>query len=94
MVDKNIINKLGLSEEDIDSQVEAMFTDKETGYLEEALQAKVDSRLPGTVLKGTIVTQIGNDVVIEIGLKSEGVVACNELLQIWSMLFGTGTRYR
>ena len=42
--------------------------------MEQALQKKVDSRLPGTILKGTIVSQIGNDVIVEVGLKSEGIV--------------------
>jgi len=78
MVDRNIINKLGLSEEKLDQQVEELFSEKENQYLENVLQAKVDSRLPGTILKGTIVTQIGNDVIIEIGLKSEGVIDSGE----------------
>jgi small subunit ribosomal protein S1 len=74
MVDRNILKKLGLSKEDIDKQVNEMFTEKESDFLEEVLCSKVDSRLPGTILKGTIVMQIGNDVIVEIGLKSEGVV--------------------
>jgi len=78
MVDRNIINKLGLSEEKLDQQVEELFSKKENEFLEEALQAKVDSRLPGTILKGTIVSQIGNDVIVEVGLKSEGVVDASE----------------
>jgi len=78
MVDRNIINKLGLSKEQIDQQVNEMFGQEESQYLEEVLQKKVDSRLPGTILKGRIVSQIGNDVIIEIGLKSEGVVDASE----------------
>jgi small subunit ribosomal protein S1 len=78
MVDKNIISKLGLNEEELNQQVVAMFGDSESQYLEEVLQKKVDSRLPGAILKGTIVTQIGNDVIVEIGLKSEGVVDSSE----------------
>jgi len=78
MVDRNIVNKLGLSKEKLDQQVSDMFSDKENEFLEETLQAKVDSRLPGTILKGTIVSQIGNDVIVEVGLKSEGVVDADE----------------
>ncbi|MBN2590668.1 MAG: 30S ribosomal protein S1, partial [Sedimentisphaerales bacterium] len=51
-----------------------MFGEQEQKYLEDALQTKVDSRLPGAILKGTIVSQIGNDVIVEVGLKSEGIV--------------------
>ena len=78
MVDRNIVNKLGLSEEKLDQQVGEMFGELENSFLEEALQTKVDLRLPGTILKGTIVTQIGNDVVVEVGLKSEGIVDAGE----------------
>ena len=78
MVDRNIVNKLGLSEEKLDEQVVAMFGELENDFLEEALQTKVDLRLPGTILKGTIVSQIGNDVVVEVGLKSEGIVEASE----------------
>lgn len=78
MVDRNIVNKLGLSEQQIDQQVGEMFSDEESRYLEQALTTRVDSRLPGTILKGTIVSQIGNDVMVEVGLKSEGVVDAAE----------------
>jgi len=78
MVDRNIVSKLGLSQEELDQQVSEMFGEKENEFLEEVLRTKVDSSLPGTILKGTIVSQIGNDVIIEVGLKSEGVVDADE----------------
>ncbi len=78
MVDRNIVNKLGLSDDTLDAQINEMFGDGENQYLEEILQNKVDSRLPGAILKGTIVSQIGNDVIVEVGLKSEGVVDAGE----------------
>ncbi len=78
MVDKNIVNKLGLSEQELDKQVDEIFGEKETEYLEEVLQNKVDAHLPGTILKGRIVSQIGSDVIVEVGLKSEGVVDAGE----------------
>jgi small subunit ribosomal protein S1 len=78
MVDRNIIHKLGLSSEQIDLQVSELFGEKENELFQEALQSKVDSHLPGTILKGKIVTQIGNDVIVEVGLKSEGVVDAAE----------------
>ena len=78
MVDRNIVNKLGLSEQELDKQVDEIFGEKETEYLEEVLQNKVDAHLPGTILKGRIVSQIGSDVIVEVGLKSEGVVDAGE----------------
>jgi len=78
MVDRNIVNKLGLSEDKLDEQVKELFGESEGAFLEDVLQRKVDLRLPGTILKGTIVTQIGSDVIVEVGLKSEGVVDAGE----------------
>ncbi|MHC4173583.1 MAG: 30S ribosomal protein S1 [Planctomycetota bacterium] len=78
MVDRNIVNKLGLSQEKLNEQVSEMFSEQENEFLEEALRTKVDSRLPGTILTGTIVSQIGNDVIVEVGLKSEGIVDASE----------------
>ena len=78
MVDRNIVNKLGMSQEKLDEQINEMFGTEESEFLEEALKAKVDAHLPGAILKGTIVSQIGNDVIVEIGLKSEGVVESSE----------------
>ena len=78
MVDRNIVNKLGLTSEKLEEQVNEMFGEQENEFLEQALQKKVDSRLPGTILKGTIVSQIGNDVIVEVGLKSEGIVDASE----------------
>jgi len=78
MVDRNIVNKLGLTKEKLDQQVNEMFGEQENEFLEEALQTKVDLRLPGTILKGTIVSRIGNDVIVEVGLKSEGIVDASE----------------
>ncbi len=78
MVDRNIVHKLDLSEEKLDQQVGELFGDEENEFLEEVIRAKVDSSLPGTILKGTIVTQIGNDVIVEVGLKSEGIVDAGE----------------
>jgi small subunit ribosomal protein S1 len=78
MVDRNIVNKLGLTQEKLEQQVSEMFGEQENEFLEQALQTKVDLRLPGTILKGTIVSRIGNDVIVEVGLKSEGIVDAGE----------------
>ncbi len=78
MVDRNIINKLGLSHEEIEEQVNKLFTDEHSQLLDEALDRKVDTLIPGTILTGRIVTRLGNDVIVELGLKSEGIVDANE----------------
>jgi small subunit ribosomal protein S1 len=78
MVDRNIIKKLGLTPEELDSQVNAIFGEAENTLLAEALDKKIDVLAPGTIIKGRIIQQIGSDVIVEIGLKSEGIVDVSE----------------
>ena len=78
MVNRNIIAKLGLSNEQIEKQVNEMFTDEHGQLLNDVLDKKIDDLVPGTIITGRIVTQLGNDVIVELGLKSEGIVESQE----------------
>ncbi len=78
MVDRNIISKLGLSEEQVEQEIQALFTDEHKHLLDSVLETKVEKLVPGTIVKGKIVTQFGNDVIVELGLKSEGIVEASE----------------
>lgn len=78
MVDRNIIRRLGFTPEELESKVNELFTADDSKLLSEALEKKVDALTPGTILKGRIIQQIGSDVILEIGLKSEGVVDVSE----------------
>lgn len=78
MVDRNLIYKLGLTNEQIEQEVSELFTPEHTQLLAEELEKKVEALVPGTIVKGKIVTQLGNDVIVELGLKSEGIVDAGE----------------
>lgn len=78
MVDYNIISKLGLNEEEIQQQVDSLFQDDHTEMLESVLDKQVDALIPGTIVAGRIVTRIGNEVIVELGLKSEGIIDASE----------------
>ena len=78
MVDRNIIAKLGLSAEQLDAEINALFTSEHKQLLDQELQKTVEALVPGTIVKGKIVMQIGNDVIVELGLKSEGIVDASE----------------
>ena len=78
MVDFNLVNELGLNDELLTQQVGELYNDEDIKYLEEILQSKVDSRVPGSILKGKIVAMLGDDVIVEVGLKSEGVLDSSE----------------
>jgi small subunit ribosomal protein S1 len=78
MVDFNIYSRLGISEEEINSELNELFTKEHEKLLGEALVDQVETLVPGNILTGRIVEQVGNDVILEIGLKSEGYVDASE----------------
>ena len=78
MVDRNLIQSLGISNEDVESQLSEALGD---GFNQESLDQLIHettTHLPGTILTGRVVNVIGNDVMVEVGLKSEGVVDLSE----------------
>ncbi len=78
MVDRNIINSLGLSDDQLDFEVNELFSENDSVLLDNSLEMKIAALVPGTILAGKIVMQLGNDVIVELGLKSEGIVDSSE----------------
>ncbi|AQT67677.1 30S ribosomal protein S1 [Anaerohalosphaera lusitana] len=78
MVDRNIVNKLGMTNEELEQEINGLFTEECSSLLEKELDQKVEDLIPGTILTGKIVSQIGSDVIVELGLKSEGLVEASE----------------
>jgi len=78
MVTKHIINELGINDQEIEQQVEAALGVTNSDDLMGVIDKTVSHFESGTVLKGTIVNHIGDDVIIEVGLKSEGSVSAYE----------------
>jgi len=78
MVDRNLISKLGITDDQLEQQLGELYTTEHQQMLEKALDKKVEALVPGTIVKGKIVGMAGNDVVIELGLKSEGLIETTE----------------
>ena len=78
MVDYNLIKSLGISDADIEAQLsEAMGKEFSPEALGDMIQLGTPHQ-PGSVLKGRVVNIVGNDVIVEVGFKSEGAVDINE----------------
>ena len=76
MVDFNLINSLNITDEDIEQQLAelgGMEGDITAAMMQETAQHK-----PGQILQGRIIDIIGNDVIVEVGLKSEGAIELSE----------------
>jgi len=75
MVDHNLIAELGVQDDAVDTLLKDAFgTDVADGNMDAILGSEIQNFQPGTILKGRIVGKAGDDVVIEVGLKSEGLV--------------------
>ena len=77
MVDYNLINSLDLDNETELSEALG-FSQTSDEALTTALDETVCQFQAGTLLKGRIVGIVGDDVVVDVGLKSEGVIPVNE----------------
>jgi len=78
MVDFNLIKSLNVSDEQLEKELnEALGADFQQESLKDLVK-EAGQHAPGQVLQGHIVNVIGNDVIIEVGLKSEGSVPLHE----------------
>src|SRR3990172_5887320 len=79
MVDRNIMRQLEGSEEEINHCLEeALGPDVLQGNLDVVVSVAIKNFSPGSVLAGTIIGRAGDDVVVEVGLKSEGLISISE----------------
>ena len=75
MVNYNLIEEIGLDDQEVDRLVsEALGEQAATGNMESLLREDIENFQRGNILKGKIVGKAGDDVVIDVGLKSEGLV--------------------
>jgi small subunit ribosomal protein S1 len=75
MVDYNLIQELGVGEDEATALIREAFGDTVArGDMEGLLRQDVATLVPGTILNGKIVGWAGDDLVLEVGLKSEGLV--------------------
>ena len=79
MVNHNLISELDAATDEMDAALEGLGgeggDDVTVGSM---LQMQSDTLKAGTLLKGRIVGTAGDDVVVDVGLKSEGVIPQNE----------------
>ncbi len=78
MVDYNLIKSLDVPMDDIEQELaDALGSDFDQDSLGGVIKDTMQHQ-PGTILPGRVIDIIGNDVVVEVGLKSEGTIDINE----------------
>ena len=79
MVDQTLIRDLGVTDDDALALIrDSLGVAVAEGDMDKVLGADVKNLEPGTILKGRVVGTAGDDVVIDVGLKSEGLVPKSE----------------
>jgi small subunit ribosomal protein S1 len=79
MIDETLLASLGGAEAEAEAMLSAAFGMKVAGGdMEELLGVQMAELAPGKVIKGKVIGFAGDDVVIEVGLKSEGLVPKEE----------------
>lgn len=79
MVDFNLIDRIGVVETEADALIRQAFgEDVARGNMDGLLQKDMQQLQTGKILKGKVVGKAGDDVVVEVGLKSEGLIHKSE----------------
>jgi len=78
MVDRNLIHSLDVSDKDVEEQFEQAMGQEFTSEGLGDLMSEKSAPQPGTILTGHVVDVLGSEVIIEVGLKSEGSVPVDE----------------
>ncbi|MHC4415877.1 MAG: S1 RNA-binding domain-containing protein [Planctomycetota bacterium] len=75
MVDYNLIEEIGVDEREIENLIRQSLGEQvATGNMDSLLQEDIENFQRGNILKGRVVGKAGDDVVIDVGLKSEGLI--------------------
>jgi small subunit ribosomal protein S1 len=92
MVDYNLINSLGNLDDEVDSAVATALGDA-AGDLNKLVGTdEVQDFSPGAIIKGRVSGMAGDDFVVELGLKSEGVLERSEFDDPDAVEVGTEVR--
>ncbi len=79
MVDHNLLEELNITEEMVDQELSKAFGGQaSTGTIRQKIETILGDTVSGTLLKGKIVAIAGSDVIVDVGLKSEGMIPLHE----------------
>ncbi len=79
MVDENLIASLGIAEKEAEEMLRsALGAAVADGEMDSLLGEAMQDLTPGKLIKGKVIGFTGDDVVIEVGLKSEGLIPRDE----------------
>ena len=79
MVNQNLISELDLQGTSLDAELASMFGEEQNeGAIGVLLEHQHEDLKAGSILAGKIVGRAGDNMVVDVGLKSEGLIASSE----------------
>src|SRR5260370_33942309 len=79
MVNRNLLRQFDLSEEELHQQLHSAFYQEDTGSDVESWLPQEEQQFEvNKIVKGRVLHVIGEDVVVDVGYKSEGVIKLEE----------------
>ncbi len=78
MIDETLIASLGIDDDDAQSLLADFNPGVASGDMESILSESIEDLSPNKLIKGKIIGMAGGDVVVEVGLKSEGLIPREE----------------
>jgi len=78
MINRDVLKEYDIKQEEIEKELAEIITDNSLEQFDEVYNSSVKNFELGTILKGKILGTIGNDVIIDTGYKSEGIISLSE----------------
>ncbi|TVQ64301.1 MAG: 30S ribosomal protein S1 [Phycisphaerales bacterium] len=78
MIDESLIASLGVADAEANELFQAYATDRQIDTMDEILDGSIQDFTPGSILEATVIGFAGDDVIVDMGLKSEGLIKKEE----------------
>jgi small subunit ribosomal protein S1 len=78
MVDRNLIREFSIADDEIDATFAALMTEEQEAGLEGVYEETSRSFEVGNILTGVVLRREGDDILLDVGCKSEGIVPIAE----------------
>jgi len=85
---RSSVEELMPSSEELEQELAEIFGDVPEGDLGEVYNQSVTQFEPGRIIRGRIISVIGDDVVVDVGYKSEGVITIKEFKDVTEATVG------
>jgi small subunit ribosomal protein S1 len=78
MINRDVLKEYDINQEEIEKELAEIIKDNSLEQFDEVYNSSIKNFELGTILKGKILGTIGNDVIIDTGYKSEGIISLSE----------------